>query len=109
VLAGLALAGVIRYLVQKRQEVPARMAAFLAAAIGFSVAATLYYAHYYNSDQGRYLFPALIPIMTFLALGLSTLSPARYHRLILDGMLFVLAGINALVLARLAHIYWQIL
>jgi hypothetical protein len=47
--------------------------------------------------------------MTFLALGLSTLSPARYHRLILDGMLFVLAGINALVLARLAHIYWQIL
>jgi len=106
---GLAGVGVIRYLVQRWHDVPARLAVFLATAIGFSLAATLYYAHYYNSDHGRYLYPTLIPIMTFLSLGLSTLAPSRFHRLILDGVLFVFAGINALVLARLAHIYWQIM
>jgi hypothetical protein len=41
-------------------------------------------------------------------LGFSALFPARYHRGVLDAILFVFAGINAVVLSRLAAIYWQI-
>ena len=87
---------------------PGNLILFFAVAICLSLAAALYYAHNYNSDQGRYMFPALIPIMTFLGLGLSALFPARYHRLVLDTVLFVFAGINVLVLSRLAAIYWQL-
>jgi hypothetical protein len=107
-LAGLALLGIARYVIQRRRDLPKQLAVFFALAIGLSLASTLYYAHNYNSDQGRYMFPTLIPIMTFVSLGLSTLFPVRYHRLVLDVVVFSFAGINAVVLARLASIYWQI-
>ena len=106
--AGIALLGIILYFVQRRHDIPRQLAGFFALAIGLSLAATLYYAHTYNSDQGRYMFPTLIPIMTFVAIGLSTLFPPRYHRVVLDTVLFAFAGINVVVLARLAAIYWQI-
>ena len=73
--------------------------------IGISLAATFYYAHNYDSDQGRYMFPALLPITAFIAIGLNTLFPERYHRWVLDTILFAFAGINTLVLARLASVY----
>jgi hypothetical protein len=60
-----------------------------------------------NGDA--YAPPPLFLIMTFFSPRLSTLAPSRFHRLLLDGVLFVFAGINALVLGRLAHIYWQIM
>ena len=107
-LAGLALLGIVRYALQRRDELPKKLTVFFTLAIGFSIGSTLYYAHNYNSDQGRYMFPTLIPIMTFLSLGLSTLVPAKYHRLVLDVILFSFAGINAVVLARLAAVYWQL-
>jgi hypothetical protein len=108
VVAGLAILGGIRYWIQRRNDLPRNLIYFFAVGIGFSLAAAMYYAHNYNSDQGRYMFPALIPIMTFLALGFSALFPPRYHRVVLDAVLFVFAGINVLVLSRLAVIYWQI-
>jgi len=108
ILAGLALLGVVRYLVQRRRDLPKPIAVFFVLAIGVSLASTFYYAHNYNSDQGRYMFPALIPIVTFLSLGLSTLIPARYHRVALDVVLFSFAGVNVVVLSRLAAIYWQV-
>jgi hypothetical protein len=108
-LAGLAGLGVVvRYLILGRRDLPKQLVWFFVFAIAMSLASTFYYAHTYNSDQGRYLFPALIPIMTFLSLGLSTLFPERYHRLVLDVVLFCFAGVNTVVLARLAAIYWQI-
>jgi len=51
------------------------------------------------------MFPALLPITTFIAIGLNTLFPERYHRWVLDTILFAFAGINTLVLARLASVY----
>jgi hypothetical protein len=107
-LAGLAVLGIVRYLIQRRKDLPRDIVVFFVVAIAASLAATFYYAHNYNSDQGRYMYPALIPIMTFLSLGLSALFPARYHRLVLDGFLLAFTGINAVVLTRLAQIYWQI-
>jgi len=107
-VAGLACLGIVRYLVQRRHDLPWKLAVFFGVAIVLSLASTLYYAHTYNSDQGRYMFPTMIPIMTFLALGLSTLFPSRYHRVVLDGVLLIFAGINIVVLARLAAIYWQV-
>lgn len=106
--AGLAVLGIIRYVLEKRHDLPKELIGFFALAIGISLAATLYYAHNYNSDQGRYMFPTLIPIATFIAVGLSTLFPARYHRWVLDTVVFAFAGINTVVLARLAEIYWQL-
>ena len=76
-------------------------------AIGASIVATMYYAHNYNSDQGRYLFPVLIPITTFITIGLNALAPQRYRRLVLVTVLFAFAAINAIVLARLTAVYWQ--
>jgi hypothetical protein len=108
VLAGLAALGIVRYWIAGRRDLPKQLAIFFAAAIGFSLAATLYYAHNYNSDQGRYLFPALIPITTFASLGVSALFPARYHRMVLNVVIIAFACVNTVVLARLAHAYWQI-
>jgi hypothetical protein len=107
-LSGLAVLGIARYWIQGRRDIPRRLALFFAVAIALSAMTTLYYAHNYNSDQGRYMYPALIPIMTFLSLGLSALFPVRYHRMVLDSVLFAFAGVNVLVLARLAQIYWPI-
>ena len=105
---GLALVGIILYIVQKRRELPGKVAGVFAVAIVLSAAATLYYAHNFDSDQGRYMYPSLLPIATFLAVGVMTLFPEKYHRWVLDTVIFAFAGINVVVLARLAAIYWQI-
>ena len=110
--ASLAVLGIlVRYLVYRHRDlpdIPDKLTGFFIVAIGTSVIATMYYAHNYNSDQGRYMFPVLIPITTFITIGLNTLVPRQYHRLALDTVLFAFAGINTLVLARLAAVYWQI-
>ncbi len=104
----LALVGIIRYVLQKRHDLPRELAWFFALAIGVSLFSTFYYAHNYNSDQGRYLFPVLIPIATFIGIGISTLFPERYHRWVLDTVVFAFAAINVVVLSRLAATYWQV-
>ncbi len=104
----LAVIGIIRYVLQRRKDLRPELASFFALAIGFSLAATLYYAHHYDSDQGRYMFPALIPIATFIGLGFQTLFPERYHRWVLDTVLFGSAAINIVILARLAAVYWPV-
>lgn len=106
--AGLAVLGIIKYAFERRHDLPKQLVGFFAIAIGISLATTLYYAHNYNSDQGRYMFPVLIPITTFIAIGLNSLVPARFHRHVLDLVLFAFAGINTLVIARLAAAYWQL-
>jgi hypothetical protein len=105
---GLSLLGIIVYVLRKREELPLKLVGFFAMAIAFSLVTTLYYAHNYDSDQGRYMFPSLLPIATFIAIGLTTLFPEKYHRWVLDIVLFAFAGINVVVLARLAANYWQI-
>jgi hypothetical protein len=110
--AGLAVLGIVlRYVFYRRldsSDLPQKVVSFFVLAIGASLLATMYYAHNYNSDQGRYMFPVLIPITTFIVIGLNTLIPERWHRWALDAVLFGFAGINTLVLARLAAVYWQI-
>ncbi len=105
---GFAVLGIIKYALEKRQDLPKELIRFFIVAIGMSLMATLYYAHNYDSDQGRYMFPVLIPIATFIVIGLNALVPRRYRRLVLDTVFFAFAGINTLVLARLASVYWQI-
>jgi hypothetical protein len=102
---GIAVLGLIRYMFQMRKDLRVELVTLFVVAISVSLAATFYYAHNYNSDQGRYMFPTLLPITTFIAIGLSTLCPERYHRLVLDTVLFSFAGINTVVIARLASIY----
>ena len=105
---GLSAVGIVIYALQKRHDLPIKLVACFVLAIALSFAATLYYAHNYDSDQGRYMFPSLLPIATFIAIGLTTLFPEKYHRWVLDIVLFAFAGINVVVLARLAAIYWQV-
>ena len=109
ILAGITLLGIIAWSLTRKVDVPRRLIVLFSASILLSLAATFYYAHNYNSDQGRYMFPTLLPIVTFMAVGLGTIFPERYQRLALDTFLFTLAGINTVVLARLASIYWQIM
>src|SRR5262245_30863086 len=82
--AGLALLGIfVRFVFYRRADrsnVPQRIVNLFVLAIGTSLLATMYYAHNYNSDQGRYMFPVLIPITTFIVIGLNTIVPERYHR-----------------------------
>ena len=109
--AGLAALGIVgRYLLHGGElpDIPKKLTAFFAMAIGASIVATMYYAHNYNSDQGRYLFPVLIPITTFVTVGLNSLVHPRYRRLVVGMVLVAFASINAIVLARLAAVYWQI-
>jgi hypothetical protein len=106
--ASLAALGIIfRYLFYrgKLPDIPQRLMNFFVVAIGASILATMYYAHNYNSDQGRYLFPVLIPITTFITVGLNAIAPQRYRRLVLVTVLFSFAAINAIVLARLTAVY----
>src|SRR6267142_885480 len=105
---GIAILGMIQYALGRRNVLPRQLTWFFIAAIGISLAATFYYAHNYDSDQGRYMFPALLPITTFIAIGLNTLFPERYHRWVLDTILVAFAGINILVLTRLSAVYWQL-
>jgi hypothetical protein len=109
IFAGIALLGIIRWGVRRKLQLPKRLTIVFSGAIVFSLAATFYYAHNYNSDQGRYMFPMLLPITTFIAVGLSTLFPERYQRWTLDTVLLLLAGINTVAIARLASAYWHIL
>lgn len=103
---GFAVLGMIKYAIEKRRDLPKELVGFFVVAIGVSLMSTLYYAHSYNSDQGRYMFPVLIPIATFIVVGLNALVPRRHRRWVLDTVLFAFAGINTLVLARLAAAYW---
>jgi dolichyl-phosphate-mannose-protein mannosyltransferase len=104
----IAVLGMVQYAFGRRRDLPRQLVYFFIAAIAVSLAATFYYAHNYDSDQGRYMFPALLPIATFIAVGLNTLFPEQYHRWVLDTTLFAFAGINTVVLARLASVYWQL-
>lgn len=105
---GFALLGIVVYVVQRKHDLPNKLAGFFALAIGLSLVTTMYYAHNYDSDQGRYMFPSILPIATFIAIGLTTLFPEKYHRWVLDAVLVTFAAINVVVLARLASIYGQI-
>jgi len=101
----LAAIGLLRYAIQRRRDLPHALLAFFVLAIGASLAATLYYAHNYNSDQGRYMFPVLIPITTFIAIGLNSVVPVRWRRIVLDVVLLAFVGINVVVLMRLSAFY----
>jgi hypothetical protein len=104
--AGLALLGFIRYLIMRNEEFPTHFLTAFFSAIAVSLAMTIYYAYNYDSDQGRYMFPVLIPVATVMALGFNALFPRRFRRAALSGVIIVLAGINTLVLWRLVEFYY---
>ncbi len=103
--SGIAFLGLIRYAVQRRQDIPNGLLTCLTGALAVSFGLTTYYAYNYDSDQGRYMFPVLIPIATFITLGFNALVPARCRQWVLYCVLFALAGVNTVVLYRLATIY----
>ena len=104
--AGIAAIGLLHYAFKGRKDLPATLVGSMALAIGVSLACTMYYAHNYDSNQGRYMFPVLLPIATFIAVGLNSLVPARFHRIVLDVVLFAFVGINLVVLWRMAAFYY---
>lgn len=61
----------------------------LSALLALVAAAHVYYNLKFVQPQGRYLFPALIPLSAFWVAGLDELSNARHARL-LFGLLYVL-------------------
>jgi surface polysaccharide O-acyltransferase-like enzyme len=77
---GMTLLGIVVYMFSRNNELPRKLAALFALAIVLSLVTTLYYAHYYDSDRGRDMFPSILPIATFIAIGLTTLFPEKYHR-----------------------------
>lgn len=103
--SGIAFLGLIRYAAQRRHDISTGLMTCLTGAIAASFALTTYYAYNYDSDQGRYLFPVLIPIATFITVGFGALVPSRYHQWALYSVLIALAGVNMLVLYRMATIY----
>jgi hypothetical protein len=102
---GLALLGFIRYLIQRNHELPRHLLWLSFSAIAVSLSMTLHYAYNYDSDQGRYMFPVLIPITTIMALGLNALFPRQYHRWVLSAVILSFVGINTLVLWRMMAFY----
>jgi hypothetical protein len=103
---GLALLGFIRYVMERRNEIAKEFLYFFFFAITLSLSSTLYYAYTFDSDQGRYMFPVIIPICTIIALGLNALFPRRYRRLVLSLVISTSVGINTIVLWRLVGIYY---
>lgn len=47
-----------------------------------------------GGSQGRYLFPAIIPIFLLLSLGLSALFPLRVHRFVVPSIILAFFGLN---------------
>ncbi len=109
IFAGLSILGIIVWSIRQPVRLPVRLLILFSTAILISLSATFYYAHAYNSDQGRYMFPALLPITTFIALGFSAIFPERYHRHALDLVMLTFATINTVVIVRLAWFYWPIM
>lgn len=74
-LSAVAVAGAIVFVFRDFPRLPDRQRAGLAVfalAAGITLGSYLWYNVQYVQHQGRYLFPALIPLATFFALGLWT-------------------------------------
>ena len=72
----------------------------------FVVAATVVYNLTYLQPQGRYLFPALMPIGYGLALGLATWAPGRFAPLLLLATGSALAALTYICLVRFVTPYF---
>jgi len=72
-LSGLVALGILLYLVRKLQPTPSqwRLPLLLTLWLGFTFLSYLWYNLQFVQHQGRYLFPALIPLGLVFALGLA--------------------------------------
>lgn len=71
--------------------------------LAITLLAHIWYNIHYVQPQGRYLFPALIPIAALLVVGLYELIDKRYARLVLGLLYIVLIGLDYLSL------FWYII
>lgn len=67
--------------------------------LSLTFAAHLYYNLKYIQPQGRYLFPALIPLAAFWAAGLYELLNARYARLVFALLYFLMLALDYIALS----------
>lgn len=83
----------------------------LGAALALVVAVWLIFMLFTPSGlvyyQGRYLFPAVVPVAFFLVGGWARWTPARWQSYIMPGVMIVLASMDAAAfcLALLSHFY----
>jgi hypothetical protein len=109
VLSALLSAGFIVWLIGQRRSRPAsspvpQSTSLLVLSASLSCAAFLWYNLTFVQHQGRYLFPALIPIGTAAALGLDTLAELLLKQLrswVIGGLFVVLAIFDVTCLFRI--------
>jgi 4-amino-4-deoxy-L-arabinose transferase-like glycosyltransferase len=92
------LVGMIRLHFQRRELTATQQRAIwiMFALLGLVSLAFLGFLSHYFQAQGRYLYPAMLPICTILAMGWRTLFPARY-RGVASGILLVVMGMFTLM------------
>ncbi len=97
-LSALLLVGFVVWFVRQRElAAHNRYALFLLAfSAAFTVGSFLWYNFTFVQHQGRYLFPALVPIATVAALGLDALTRSFHRRLRLLGLGALFAALAAL-------------
>lgn len=93
-LSALLFAGFIIHLVQHRPRSPA-LPLLLAFSALFTLSTYVWYNLTFVQHQGRYLFPALIPIGTAAALGLNTLASILPQRIRPWSLIAFFAGLAA--------------
>jgi 4-amino-4-deoxy-L-arabinose transferase-like glycosyltransferase len=100
-LSALLFAGFIIYLVQHRRRLPipplphSSAPLLLVLSAFFTLSSYVWYNLTFVQHQGRYLFPALIPIGTAAALGLNTLADILPRRMRSWGLIAFFAGLAA--------------
>ena len=78
---------------------PGRGIVLLALLLGVILAEHVWYNLKFVQPQGRYLFPALIPIAAFLAMGLQELVVERYRRVVFVLLYLALLTLDYISLA----------
>lgn len=80
---------------------------FMGLALGVVVAQVAFYNLTFIQAQGRYLYPALLPIALFFVLGLRELMSSDHARLLMALSMGSLAALNLVCLTRFVVPYFQ--
>ncbi len=100
VATGLGIVGLIAWLTRRRAAWRSTAVAFLALTSLAMLAALVGYNLTFLQPQGRYLFPALAPFATLMALGWSSLAPRRLRAVGPLLLALALVAVNAYTLSR---------
>ncbi len=108
-LTGAALLGVLLWFVRMVRERGRELGAtlwnwlLLGAWLLLVLLAHVWYNLHYVQPQGRYLFPAMIPIAAVFAIGLYEIIDKRYVRVVLGLLYMVMLGLDY------ASLFWYII